>query len=433
MQKQSPLDAPSELFASLHPGLAALESAIGEQIKAIATGSSNASWAQRALQAANPTSWSSRIEAARNNPEELAKLRVLYDEAALSALGAYLNWQAPLSYSPRKVGVISILDAIANAIIAHDDIEKRCEHEWLKPIFKARIKMAATLHCSSTGEVPDVRMNDAFIGRLQKIQVESFKAFLLTLKAMPAGWYPTEPAVSRREIQPFSNSDVDLRSLPVVHFVDCFNSTHPASESLAGLLEQCDQSMRAGWENHKLLKGDQNGRVNERQHAGRLLDFLHSEGTPHAAYHCGGTLDQQVKAQDERRYEYETYCHLLLASVHKFRKLIEQTIETLKASAKEGEDLLAEMEAEKHNSIDRTLTLAIIINNCLCADVSLRRWMRESAAFQKALDNDLSRGAGRRVLEAAFQEVHNTYKHSVSTRRDELAGKRRSCGSSDYA
>ncbi len=420
MQKQSPLDVQSELFASLHPGLAALETAIGDQINAIALTNRNTDWLKRSLNEVDPTAWSQKIEAARDNADELAKLRVLYDEAALTAIGVFLNWNAPRSQMMHGRGTIH--DAIVDAIIAHDDIAAQSEHEWVKPIFKARIKMAKNLHWQESAEWPDVHLNDGLMARLQKIQVEAFKVFLTQLKSLRGRPYPTELVVHGRKIKSFLNDDVDLRSVPKAPFVDCVNSRHPASKLLAELLEQCDKAMRAGWEADKALKGDQNGRVNERQHAGRLLDFLHSDGTPLSAYHCGGTLDQQVKAQDERRYEYETYRHLLLATTNQFRKLIERTVETLKASAEEGEQLLAEMEAEKHTTIDRIETLAIIINNCLAADASLRRWARELNALQKSLTNDLSRGAGTRVLETAFDEVHKHYRYTLGRRRDELAG-----------
>lgn len=432
MQKQSPLDVQSELFASQHPVLAALEAAIGEQIETIANGTRMADWAKRILVEVDPTQWSAKIEAARDNADELAKLRVLYDEKALSCIGAYLNWEAPRNKMMN--GRSAIHDAIVNAIIAHDDMERGSEHAWLQPIFKARINKASELHGKDVGDWPDVNLHDGIMVRLQKIQVAAFRAFLSQLKDLRGRPYPTDLVVQGRKIQSFLNNDVDLRCVPSAPFTDCVNSQHPASKLLAELLEKCDKAMRAAWEADKALKGDQNGRVNERQHAGRLLDFLHSDGTPLAAYHCGGNLEDQVKAQNERRYEYETYRHLLLATVRNFRSLVEQTVEALKASAKEGEEMLAEMEAEKHNTVDRKLTIVIIMNNCLAADASLRRWMRELVALEKTLANDLSRGAGTRVLESTFADTQKRYAYAVSNRRDELAGKpKKSFGSCDFA
>ena len=81
------------------------------------------------------------------------------------------------------------------------------------------------------------------------------------------------------------------------------------------------------------------------------------------------------------------------------------------------------MEASKHSSSDRSLTLAIIVNNCLATDVHLASWVKQLNEMQNSFDNDLSGGAGLRSLDAVFAEVRDTYEFAVGKRRDELAEK----------
>ncbi len=420
-KKASPLDASSELYASLHPVLAALEAVIAQQSNATSYAFEYGNSVNRSWSEVDPTSWTSKIEAARNNADELARLRVLYDEKAIGFISTFLRWDIQRSLMMNCRSLTS--DAIVSAIIAHDDITKGAPDEWLKPIFKTRITYATAVHASEAGEWPDLRLNDGLMARLQKIQTTAFKAFVAQLpNATRHRLYSTDPVVHGRKYESFLDNDVDLRNCYAVPFVDCVNSTHPASQSLATLLDDCHGALHECWMAEKELKAD-NGKVNERQHANRLLDYLHSDDTATAAYHCGGTLDQQVEAQNNRRYSYEAYRHVLIVALRRYKELVAKVVETLKASAEETAQLVSEMEAEQHNTIDRIQTVAIMINNCLAADAKLRFWMRHLNTLEKTLNSDLSRGAGSAAINATFEETRKRYDWQVNRKREALAGK----------
>ncbi|MCC7531441.1 MAG: hypothetical protein IT342_23260 [Candidatus Melainabacteria bacterium] len=420
-KKASPLDASSELFASLHSALAVLEAAIAQQASATSDARQHSERVNRVVHEVDPTSWTSKIEAARSNADELARLRVLYDEKAIGFISTFLSWDIQRGVMMDSRSQVS--DAIIDALIAHDDIAKGSPDEWLKPIFKARINFATSVHASEVGGWPDLRLNDGLMARLQKIQVAAFKAFVAQLPGLSRHrLYSCDPVVHGRKYEPHLNNDVDLRNAYPVPFVDCVNSTHPASEFLAALYEECHNALSECWLAEKSLKED-NGRVNERQHANRLLDYLHSDDTAMAAYRCGGNLDQQVEAQNNRRYAFETCRHVLMVAVRRYKALVEKVVETLKASAEETAQLISEMEAEPHNTIDRIETAAIMINNCLATDARLRFWMRHLSALEKTLQSDLSRGAGSVAITAAFEDARKNYDWQVTRKREALAGK----------
>lgn len=423
MRNQSPLAGRSELFASLHPALTAIESGIGAGIASNLEVEKNFDWAGRALAGVQPTAWKEKIEAARDNAVALRNLRVLYDEQAITALSAFLSWEAAKYFACKVNG--DIHSAIVDAMIAIEAMT--FEHEWLKPILKARILKADALRYGIGDKSMDARLGDRFITRLQGIQLEAFKALRVHLKEHR--WsYPSEQVVPGRQFG--YNHSVDLRSVQWVRFVACLNSSQPASERLAELLEQCDKAMRAAWESEKWLRGDQKTRLDEQQHASLLLDLLRSDGADAAM--CGGKIQQQVKEQDKRRYEYETYRHVLLASVRNSRLLIEQAVETLKKSAEEAEVMLCQMEAKGRGTIGSDLMLAVIVNNCLSADAWLRRWSREMNELTNVLGNDLSRASGP-VLEPSYAALRKQFQYSVDDRRDELAGKpKRTYGACDF-
>ena len=420
-KKTSPLDASSELFATLHPVLAALEAAIALQNSATGDARQHAESVNRFQHEVDPTSWTSKIEAARGNADELARLRVLYDEKAIGFISTFMRWSIQ-----RKVMMDSrskVSEAIVDALIAHDDITKGSPDEWLKPIFKARINFATVVHASDVGDWADLQLNDGLMARLQKVQVAAFKTFVAQLPSLTRHQlYSSDPVVHGRKYESHLNNDVDLRSAYMVPFVDCVNSKHPASELLADLYEQCHNALHDCWMAEKSLKED-NGRVNERQHANRLLDFLHSDNAATAAYQCGGNLDQQVEAQNNRRYAFETCRHVLMVAVRRYKGLVVKVIEALKASAEETGQMISEMEGDQRSTIDRIESVTIMVNNCLATDERLRFWMRHLSGLEKTLASDHSRGAGSVAITASFEDARKNYDWQVTRKREALAGK----------
>lgn len=418
---QSPLDAPVQAFATLHPALAALEAVIAAQTGAVAEATRHAETVRRQVATVDPTAWTKEIEAARDVPEELARIRVRYDEEALAFMSAWLRWE--ISRSKMMEGRSAVSANIVETLIAHDAIHASSSDALWKPIMQARLLVASKMHSADVGQWPEMRSTDMLVNGIHKILVVAFRrmaaAFPNARRQHP---YTRELVIQGKQFKSVLNSDIDLRTVWPVPFVDCMNSKHPHSARLAELLEQTDNAMQACYNAENCVKGDQNGRVNERQHAARLMDFLHHDSPADAAYYCGGNLEDQVKAQHGRRLDYETHRHLLLVAVHKFHDLIKEVVLTLDESIKETAAMLCEIEADRSTTIDRWQTVRIMMNNCLAADAKLRRWVTQHLQVQGSLLGDLSSGAGGRALAAEFEAVRQTYSWSVDRRRKELAG-----------
>jgi hypothetical protein len=418
---QSPLDAPVQAFASLHPALAALEAVIAAQTNAVLEATRCAEVVSRQIAVVEPTAWTKEIEAARNVPEELARIRVRYDEEALAFMSAFLRWE--ISRSRMMDGRHAVSDNIVETMIAHDAIHPSSSDALWKPIMQARLLVASKVHSADVGQWPQLRSTDGLVTAIHKILVVAFRrmaaAFPNARRQHP---YTRELVIQGKQYKGFLNPDIDLRTIWPVPFVDCVNSKHPHSARLAELLEQAGLALQACYSAETFVKGDQNGRVNERQHAARLMDFLHHDSPADAAYYCGGNLEQQVTAQHGRRLDYETHRHLLLVAVHKFHDLIKEVVLALDESIKETAAMLVEVEADRCTTIDRWQTVRIMMTNCLAADAKLRRWVIEHLKVQGVLLGDLSSGAGGRALTAEFEEVRKTYGWAVDRRRKEMAG-----------
>lgn len=151
---ENPLDiVPGPNFAPLHPALTALETAMGEQKKAVDIARRTAEWANREAADIEPTAWTSRIEAGSDDPAELGRLRMVYDEKALGFMSAYLAWQ--VARQGMMEGRSKISEAITDLLIAHDGIDDRSDElAFLKPIMKARLLKAAEWHRADVKDWP---------------------------------------------------------------------------------------------------------------------------------------------------------------------------------------------------------------------------------------------------------------------------------------
>jgi len=407
-------EAQADLFASLHSSLAALEAAIGERIQTNADIQKNSDWAKAALSEVEPTAWSTRIEAARGDADELSKLRFSYAQFSIGALGAFLNLE--VARANVTGGQHPLNTAIVDAIIAHGDIVKGGEHDWLKPIFKARINAASKLNNFNDSWL-QTRFEDGLISRLRLIQIKAFRVFLDNLKTRQY------PLVLGTVVPSYLHYEGHPTRVWHARFVDCIDSEHPASRRLADLQEQGAKALTVCWQAHAALKTDHEAKLDEVHHANVLLNFLNADESERNANGYRYKVQQKVDAQNKSRYEYETRRQTLLGSLRNFRGLMREIVKSQRESAAEGEALLAEMEASKHSSSDRSLTLAIIVNNCLATDVHLASWVKQLNEMQNSFDNDLSGGAGLRSLDAVFAEVRDTYEFAVGKRRDELAEK----------
>lgn len=418
-EKDKILDVPSTTFASLHPAIAALETAMGEQKEKVAKAEAALARTRQHLKEVEPTAWSAKIEAASKNADELARIRTIYDEQGLGFMTNWLCWESVRDEMMR--GRSRIYDAIIGALVAREDLRARDE-VWLKPIIEARLLVASRLHGQEPGEDLNLSPNDSLILRLHKVQTKAFRAMAAALsQSTQRRPYTTELVVNGKSVQSYLSEGVDLRKVWHCPFHDCRNAKHPASVKLAGLFERVEAALMLAIEVETELKSEQNGSVNERQHAARMLDFLHHENATDAAYYCGGNLEEQIKAQNRRRLDYETYRQALLVVVRIYRALVEEFVDTLKAATSEALTLLGEVEENLTSAAERVDAVRRMMNNCLAGDACLRRWVRELKELEETLSLDLSRGAGSRALGSAFEDLAKHYAYGVEKRREVLA------------
>jgi len=423
-------DVPSALFAQPHPTLAALETAMGAYQEALKRAWNTYKIFSRAIEEVDPTNWSAKIEAARGSEDELTRIRLLYDEKALTFMSTWLQWQDHKSIlmNCRK----DLADCIGAALRLHEGAKDNPRDLWLQPFIEARLILARRIHTSSVVEHGEIHAQDAFLKRMQNIQAAAFKVLRTELPNLSrATIYSTALVIPGKGIQPHLNENVDLRAVYGVRLVKEPNYDFPASDRLAALLEECEQAMSLVLKEEGALAQGQNGSINERQHAVRMLDFLHmtdKENAPYS-YSCCGNLDQQIAAQNERRLIYEVQRLKLQIICGNARKLLEQVVETLKAAVAETNQLLMKVEAAEmgtttpalsisrsaidRNTVERYHTLRMMLNNCLAADLRLRRWAKQMLQIHQTLEQDLSKKAGNRALKDAFAEVMKQYAYCL--------------------
>lgn len=410
---ENPLDlVPGAKFAPLHPALNALENAIAAQIEQMVVAHRSAERANREAAEIEPTSWTSRIEAGSNDPAELARLRVVYDEKALGFVSTYLAWQ--MAKQGMMDGRSKISAAITDLIIAHDGIDDRDrEMAYLKPIMKARLLKAAEWHRADVNKWPVNEHNNPTIELINRILKGAFAALVTDLPGnLRKRPYTTDLVIKGKDYEPHLNPNVDLRRSSVVRFVDCVNSSHPASRRLAEILLSLPEAYRETSRRAQHMK-EQNGQVNEAQHARRLVEHLHADQLPH---YYGSSISEQIDAQETRRLSYEYNRQLLSIDLRTFEALVMKLIEELKASVEETSALLAEVEADSRATIDRLFTVKIMMNNCLAADLALRRYVRDLRELKDVENRDLSHGAGSKALDHAFAEARKQYDFGVKRR-----------------
>lgn len=372
-------------------------------------------WAGQTVDSVDPARWTKKIEAALGKPEELEALRVTYDEKALTAMSTWLSEQRIW----RNIcdGNAAICDAIRDVLAAYDAISPGSADQWIKPIMQSRCVEAVELHRTEVGRnhVDDrgslfTRAYDILVAAFTNLEKE------LSPRGMQSsyGAYTTDLVVQGSKYEKFLNRDVDLRHVYMVEFVDCVNSKHPASQKLAELMISLEPLVEAARLAESRLKGGQNpydkncskinnGTINERQHANRLLDALHGQPS------CIPT-EKQVEEQDERRRLYEGVRQEVLIAHKALRAHYEELVKTLHASVAETQQLLGEIQGDRCTTVDRWETVRICMNNCLAVDLRLRSLGRELQNLLNVYSKDLSQGAGLQTIAERFAEVEARYR-----------------------
>lgn len=403
-KRQNKQFAPATLLASQHVALDALQAAIAELEEAVEAAQRASEDARRQAGRVDPTSWSGKIEAARQNQDQLLKIRIEYDEEAISYMTSFLIWD--VARERMMNGRKNLSDAIGAALAALDTIPEKGDEiaRALRLSFKAEIVRASRAHRL---EVEWIDSHDTLLQRLKIVQAAAFRKLKATVKSNLKNPYTTDLVVNGRAVLTHLNPDVDLRRVWAVEFSD--EEKNPSSTRLFQLLKLAEEKLQTCRQAENALRSDQNGRINERQHASRMLDFLHNDDSADAAYRCGGTLDQQVAAQNERRFQYETYRLGLTIATRGLRHVLTQIVHALLGSVEEAETELRKVEEVRPATL--VSNVWIMLNNCLAADLQLRRMVRELNGFEASLNNDLSKGAGRRAVDEEFAAVEQSYSY----------------------
>jgi hypothetical protein len=384
--------------------MAALETAIVATTKARQLEAEKAPWAIRSASDIEPTKWTREIESNLDNPDALEALRVQFDEASITFATAYLAYSSARGLSSDTMS--PLCDRIRDIIEILDGPTKL--PRFYKQALQALVLRAVETHRAARVEVNlDWQVLD-IRSRTYQAMVSAFNVLatdLVTVKARYQSHYKTDLVIEGWKVKPMLNRDVDLRNAYVVPFVDCVNSTHPHNVALVEAHSKLVQAVEVARACEKTLRSDQNGKVNERQHAGRMLDVLH--GAPQC---CGGNIVDQVKAQNERRVAYETVRLQFLLALDEMRSLQCALVDALVAAGEETATLLAEVSADDRSTIDRIEAVRVAINNCLAVDVYLRRVGREWESQTLNQSRDLTNGNGVAAIAAAYADASKNYR-----------------------
>jgi hypothetical protein len=405
-------------YASLHPTLAALEVAINEQNTLVQNADNASRMVQSVTGELDAPRLIQQIEEAHDKPEELAKLRLKYDERAIGYMRYWLDWEN--ARSKMMAGRSRISAAIVDGLKALDEAVGKGGDRSTFPFFIARLVVASESHCRDIGDGEKDRPYNArskpkwmdvhpnFLLSLQKIQANAFRAMVKSFpKTSAKELYSTLP--NERATVGGATAVFNLRNVDTVEFVDCVNSMHPASATLYELSTRVRNGFNTCHNEARVMAQWQNGRINERQHAARVIEFLQSDGTEEGTKSSGANLTQQINAQNERRLDYEVNRMVLGATIQAQRILLISIVDALKASAVETEELLKEVESDRRATIDRLMTVRIMMNNCLSIDCQMRQWVATLNALQSSFENDLSDRSGARCLKESFDKLRLRY------------------------
>jgi|AGTN01.1.fsa_nt_gi hypothetical protein len=394
--------APSEPYAALHPTLAKLESAMA---KCQHAHSEYKRWARSAGfngKNADPTTWTARVEAARSDSAELARIRLQFIEASLKFNSDHLL--QCIAWGLVMDGRGKLSDAICDAMLAMDNFAKH--EQWLVPFFQLRLLLAAEIHREDVEE----KNFDSPEG-LGEILETSFKD--LVLQFPRRGSYPSDMVAPFNEHSRHPDAAKEHRTLRIVALSEDEARNHKASARLVALVPKLEVLVETALQAEKAVR-ESNGHVNERQHAARLMKAVVAQ-----TVRIGDNVEEQLEAQNKRRLDYENVRQLLTIAVKELKAEVEEGIVVLTASIAETDSFLRCHRDPKQAA----LALSVMINNCLAADVKVREVLRHLRSLSATLEKDLSREAGAVAVKAEYDRlVAGQYRSSADYRRGVLNG-----------
>lgn len=362
-----------------------------------------ADWAARTCDQIKQTAWTARIEKALDDDVVLARLRGEYDESSISAMSALLSEFHAFRQVMNARTAISA--AIQDAIDAHDTVTGHYDG-WLKALLEAAVIAAAEEHHTNTDRRRTPGPRDGEIGDLEQYMYRAFKQ--LQQSKFRCGSYPDTQAVVGRDFVPHLNPDVELRQVFAVEFEDCVNSTHPHNAALWQRLCELEEALKEARDIQRSFSRSEKGSVNERQHAARMIAFLHDDSADRSI-----RAKSLVDAQSERRWRYELQRAELLAAIKKLTAARTAVAEALQPALDEATELV-ELTRQRSSgeviiTVDKYDTARIMMNNALAADVRLRAVGRELKELYAVHRDDVADRAGETALHAKYEKVSRSY------------------------
>lgn len=383
--------------------MTALETAIAQTTSAHVEEDRICPWATRTLEAIDPTRWTRDIEKAIGSLDEMESLRVCFDEKALSFVSAQLQFEHAAHLVFDAYGPLS--DAIRDAVVLLDE-KTAVPSGSDRLLIQSLALRASAVHRKERARGP--RMNDCLDDRSRaySILVTVFKAFAGEVQRNARGArYTTDLVVPGKKYQRHLSDFVDLRQMSFSPFKDCVNSTHPANVRLEAAFKAAEEARTRARDQVKTLRDKQNGQVNERQHADRMISLLHGQVM------CTGNIEQQVESQNDRRLAYESMRQQALAAIAELEECYAALVSALVEATAEADAFYeSDIVNQQIVTIDKKDTIRIAMNNCLAADSYLRQLGREIEEFKNRDARDLSLGNGRLALDAAYDEIASRYR-----------------------
>lgn len=344
-----------------------------------------------------PGSWTKQIEAALNKPADLEALRVQFREESIT----FLNYSTGLSCAESRLIMLraQLSEQITALLELYDEVGKT-DRKFLKPLLEAVVIAAANAHALQARRSFWVRERvGGFVStRVYRMLADAFGQLAVELEAIKRPRdYPTGPAVQWRQYRSNVNSDVDMRRVFAVELRDC-DGKFPLALRVSELLRSLrDAQLQAEAANTQAKEN--NGEINEQQHAGRMVDLMLGAGTlkePQVA----------INEQNVRRSTYEARRQVLFCANVEYEQLHAQLFESLKASVAEARELIEHtLQSTEIVTVDQPHKAAAIMINCLAADKRLREGSREISEFYDTFRGDTSGGAGRLAVANQFIAV----------------------------
>jgi hypothetical protein len=351
-----------------------------------------------------PVKWTQRIEAAVDDPEAQERLRVEYDELSITQSHTLLNYE--LLWQRMTDSVRAAFKVIEDLIAWHESIERYDADAPFKPLIRAAVvSMDNELQARPRFDFEDRRTYR------HKAMIKAYRKLMKELTERRSGMhYTTDLVVQGNKIRQYLNPDVDLRNIFVVELGDTAGRW-PKNTALETLLRRLKTAERALRDAVSQFRAERNGSVNETQHAHRALAALYGET-------CARLDQKAIDEQNARRVDYEVARRRVQTLIAQFEALRNEVGTALFEAVEEAATFACADDTPKKVINQDYIDLEMrAVNNLLAADYALRSSGRQLAELKRTAGEDLSHGAGNRVVEEAFTAAAKRFAPSIERRQ----------------